>query len=82
MSKAFKGVLVTCDAAMKEYLIWVNETESTRFIIDADLDETHILIDPAREEYVRKKVDDLMDALSFSPLEQAEKEAEREKNGR
>ncbi|KNC83001.1 hypothetical protein SARC_04724 [Sphaeroforma arctica JP610] len=79
----FKGMLVECDAAMKEYLIWVNEKEGTKFIINSELDETHILIDPSRKEYVKSKMDYLMNQLSFSPLEhEARQEEQNRRYGR
>lgn len=41
MVKALKGVLITCDPAVKQILLQLDEEQ--RFIIQ-DLDDTHLLV--------------------------------------
>jgi TFIIH basal transcription factor complex TTD-A subunit len=45
MVNVTKGVLVECDPAMKQFLLYLDETHKlgSRFIIQ-DLDETHLFI--------------------------------------
>jgi len=44
------GVLITCDAPMKQYILFLNETERPQFVI-ADLDSTHLVV---RDTFVEK----------------------------
>jgi len=48
--RAIKGVLLTCDAAVKQILLTLNNTE--RFVVD-DLDDTHVMISPDKVDRVR-----------------------------
>ncbi|GAA5923925.1 hypothetical protein JCM21900_002962 [Sporobolomyces salmonicolor] len=58
MVKATRGVLVTCDPAVKQILLQLDETAGSRdrFII-ADLDDTHVLIAPEAVERVREDLE-------------------------
>ena len=44
------GVLITCDPPMKQYILFMNESEGIEFVI-YDLDSTHLLI---RDDFVEK----------------------------
>lgn len=61
-----KGILIECDAAMKQFLLHLDETNGLgrRFIIQ-DLDETHLFIASEILEILQEKIDDLMDQISF-----------------
>jgi len=37
------GVLVTCDAPMKQFILYLNEKEGQKFVL-ADLDSTHVVV--------------------------------------
>lgn len=61
-----KGILVECDAAMKEFLIHLDERKQLgRPFIIQDLDDTHLFIAADILDTLQAKVDDLMDRLSF-----------------
>ncbi|XP_046445507.1 general transcription factor IIH subunit 5-like [Daphnia pulex] len=74
MVNVTKGILVECDAAMKQLLLHLDETHAlgNKFIVQ-DLDETHVFIAPEYLEVLQSRIDDLMDRISF-PL--AEREIE------
>lgn len=66
MVHLMKGILVECDAAMKEFLIHLDDTKALgrKFIIQ-DLDDTHVFIAADILDTLQTRVDDLMDRLSF-----------------
>ena len=49
------GVLITCDAPMKQYILYLNEKERPQFVI-ADLDSTHLLIRDVFVEKVQQRI--------------------------
>ncbi|KAL8283737.1 hypothetical protein RQP46_005532 [Phenoliferia psychrophenolica] len=53
MVKATKGVLVTCDPAVKQILLQLDETGTERFIIQ-ELDDTHVLISADSVERIKQ----------------------------
>ncbi|XP_008555510.1 general transcription factor IIH subunit 5 [Microplitis mediator] len=66
MVNVMKGILVECDAAMKQFLLHLDDTNALgkKFIIQ-DLDEKHLFISADILETLQAKVDDLMDQISF-----------------
>jgi len=67
MVNVIKGVLVKCDPAMKQYLLHLDETNALgkKFILQ-DLDETHLFVSEEFIPQIQDKIDELMDANSFS----------------
>lgn len=72
MVNVLKGILVECDAAMKQFLLHLDEKNAlgSKFIIQ-DLDETHLFISSEILEVLQNRIDDLMDQISF-PLAERE----------
>lgn len=60
------GILVTCDPAMKQFLLHLDETNALgqRFVLQ-DLDATHLLITAEILTVLKNRIDDLMDHFSF-----------------
>jgi len=60
-----KGVLVTCDPAMKQFLVFLDESRTlgTSFVVK-DLDERHLFIDKEIVPILEQKIDELMESLS------------------
>ncbi|GAA6000720.1 TFIIH complex subunit TFB5 [Rhodotorula paludigena] len=74
MVKATRGVLVTCDPAVKQILLQLDEeNRSNRRFVIADLDETHVLISPEAVERVKDDLELALEANHWNPL-QAEEE--------
>ncbi|XP_018422693.1 PREDICTED: general transcription factor IIH subunit 5 [Nanorana parkeri] len=66
MVNVLKGVLVECDPAMKQFLLYLDETNAlgSKFIIQ-DLDDTHVFILAELVTILQEKVGELMDQNSF-----------------
>ncbi|XP_014239382.1 general transcription factor IIH subunit 5 [Cimex lectularius] len=66
MVNVTKGILVKCDPAMKEFLVYLDETLAIgkKYIIQ-DLDETHLFISADVLETLNSRIDELMDKISF-----------------
>ncbi|KDQ16628.1 hypothetical protein BOTBODRAFT_30551 [Botryobasidium botryosum FD-172 SS1] len=61
--KALKGVLVTCDAAVKQILLHMNTEQ--HFIIQ-DLDDTHLVIKGEELERIRRALDVELEKNTYS----------------
>lgn len=68
MVKVVKGVLIECDATMKQFLLHLDDINSLgdKFILE-DLSDTHIFIDSNFVNKLKSKIDDLMEKLSYTP---------------
>ncbi|XP_069786511.1 general transcription factor IIH subunit 5 [Narcine bancroftii] len=66
MVNVLKGVLIECDPAMKQFLLYLDDTNALgkKFIIQ-DLDETHLFVLAEVVHVLQEKVGDLMDQNSF-----------------
>lgn len=66
MVNVMKGILIECDAQMKQFLLHLDETNAlgTKFIIQ-DLDATHLFVSPEVIETLKNKIDDLMDQINY-----------------
>jgi hypothetical protein len=65
MPDVSEGVLVSADPAAIAYLIHLDQKE--QFIIDKDLDETHLLVLKHKVEFINKKLEELADKNHFQP---------------
>lgn len=62
--KAYKGALLTCDAAIKQILLMMDENE--KFIIQ-DLDDTHVVVQMDQLERVQRMLEvEVMFKLSLA----------------
>lgn len=61
--RAIKGVLFTCDPAVKQILLSMNEKQS--FIIE-DLDDHHLVIKADEEYRVRKELEAELEKNTYS----------------
>ncbi|KDN37311.1 nucleotide excision repair, TFIIH, subunit [Tilletiaria anomala UBC 951] len=61
--RAVKGTLLTCDPAVKQLILVINE--QMVFVIE-DLDETHLLIDPSMVEAMRIRLDDELEKNTYT----------------
>ncbi|KAF8874382.1 nucleotide excision repair, TFIIH, subunit [Mucidula mucida] len=61
--RAIKGVLLTCDAAVKQILLSMNERQS--FIVE-DLDDNHLLIKAEMEYTVRRELEIELEKNTYS----------------
>ncbi|KAI0644009.1 transcription factor TFIIH complex subunit Tfb5-domain-containing protein [Trametes meyenii] len=61
--KAIRGVLLTCDSAVKQILLTLNEKEN--FIIE-DLDDYHVVIKADEEYRVRRELEAELEKNTYS----------------
>jgi len=61
--RAVKGVLLTCDSAVKQILLTMNERDN--FIVE-DLDDFHIIIKADEEYRVRKQLEMELEKNTYS----------------
>ncbi|XP_032820148.1 general transcription factor IIH subunit 5 [Petromyzon marinus] len=66
MVNVLKGVIVACDPPMKQFLLFLDETNALgkKFVIH-DLDETHLFIASEVVPILQERVGELMDQNSF-----------------
>ena len=66
MVKVEKGTLLTCDPAIKEYLLYLREElRLPRDFIVHDLSETQLIVNPTCVETIQKLIDELMSQNTF-----------------
>ncbi|XP_037101203.1 general transcription factor IIH subunit 5 [Syngnathus acus] len=67
MVNVHKGVLVECDPAMKQFLLYLDETNALgkKFILK-DLDDTHVFILVEVVQTLQERVGKLIDQNSFT----------------
>ena len=60
-----KGVLITCDPAMRQLLIHLDMTNAlgSKFVVK-ELDSTHIFIDREILPLLEQKIDSIMDSMA------------------
>ncbi|THU90415.1 nucleotide excision repair TFIIH subunit [Dendrothele bispora CBS 962.96] len=61
--RAIKGVLLTCDAAVKQILLIMNEQQS--FIIE-DLDDHHLVIKADEEYRIRRQLETELEKNTYT----------------
>ncbi|KIP03654.1 hypothetical protein PHLGIDRAFT_121398 [Phlebiopsis gigantea 11061_1 CR5-6] len=61
--KAIRGVLLTCDSAVKQILLTMNEKQS--FIIE-DLDDHHLVIKADEEWRVKRELEAELEKNTYS----------------
>ncbi|XP_006893797.1 PREDICTED: general transcription factor IIH subunit 5-like [Elephantulus edwardii] len=67
MVNVLKGVLIECDPAMKQFLLYLDETNALgkKFIIQ-DIDDTHVFVVAELVSVLQERVGELMDQNAFS----------------
>lgn len=73
MVVAKKGVLLTCDATVKVFVLQLNEKRDPdkKFVL-ADLDETHLFVHKSAAEDIRKEVDHFLDKNTYQKPDHVE----------
>ncbi|XP_068926426.1 general transcription factor IIH subunit 5 isoform X1 [Petaurus breviceps papuanus] len=66
MVNVLKGVLIECDPAMKQFLLYLDESNALgkKFIIQ-DIDDTHVFVLAELVNFLQERVGELMDQNSF-----------------
>jgi len=63
--RAVRGVIITCDSAVKQILVTLDERPGQSFIIE-DLDEFHVLVRADEEQRVRRELEAELEKNTYS----------------
>ena len=83
MSKIYEGVLVACDAPVRQYILHLDEQQQSAgagaesFVIVSDMDERHLLVKEDAVEMIQQKVEEMQASNSFSRAPEAVEKDER-----
>ncbi|KAM0790611.1 hypothetical protein ACM66B_004475 [Microbotryomycetes sp. NB124-2] len=69
MVKATKGVLVTCDPAVKQILLQLDEQQERDKFIIQDLDDTHLLVSGDKLEWVKQQLEQELEKNNYVSVE-------------
>uniref|UniRef100_A0A6B2LVT2 General transcription and DNA repair factor IIH subunit TFB5 n=1 Tax=Arcella intermedia TaxID=1963864 RepID=A0A6B2LVT2_9EUKA len=72
MVKARKGILLSCDASIKTFILKL--TEGNEDISLVDLDANHLLLTGDHEQltFIQNQIQNLLNKNSFNPLQDAQ----------
>lgn len=70
MPRARRGALIQCDPSIKALIIQIDADKSD--IILEELDDTHLLIDPAKVEFIKRELNRLLSKNIYNPLDEEE----------
>ncbi|CDO51638.1 similar to Saccharomyces cerevisiae YDR079C-A TFB5 Component of the RNA polymerase II general transcription and DNA repair factor TFIIH [Geotrichum candidum] len=65
MPSAIKGVLIECDPSIRALVL--NIDAKTHDIIIEELDETHLMVDENKVEYIKSELNKLLAKNTFVP---------------
>jgi len=71
MVTATPGVLLSCDGAMRQFVLHLDEQQikhegKDSFVISSELDDSHLLVQANAVEFIQRKVEELQASNSFS----------------
>lgn len=70
MPRARKGALLQCDPSIRTLIIQIDSSRND--IILEELDETHLLVDPSKVEYIKAELNRLLSKNIYNPMEEEE----------
>ncbi|VVT46439.1 uncharacterized protein SAPINGB_P001214 [Magnusiomyces paraingens] len=65
MPSAIKGVLIECDPSIRALILHIDT--KTHGVIIQELDDTHLLVDENRVEYIKSELNRLLAKNTFVP---------------
>ena len=88
MVNAYDGVLVSCDAPTKQFILHLDDEQvrvqkKNSFVVQ-DLDDTHLMVNEDAVDFIRHKLEELNEKNTFSRDDLqpgGEKDKEKEKRG-
>lgn len=70
MPRARRGALIQCDPSIKALVVQIDADKSD--IILEELDDTHLLIDPAKVEFIKRELNRLLSKNIYNPMDEEE----------
>ncbi len=65
MARAIKGSLIQCDPSIKALI--VNIDAEYKDIVIEELDDTHLLVDPAKIPFIKRELNILLSKNMYNP---------------
>lgn len=61
------GVLIKCDPQMKQFILYLDEKQPAGSkLVLKDLDATHVFVDTKYVDFIKTKIDDLMEQVNYA----------------
>lgn len=70
MARARRGSLIQCDPSIKALIMQIDAEQSD--IILEELDDTHLLVDPAKVEFIKRELNRLLSKNIYNPMDEDE----------
>lgn len=70
MARARRGALIQCDPSIKALIIQLDGERSD--IILEELDDTHLLVDPSKVEFIKQELNRLLSKNIYNPMDEEE----------
>ncbi|CAI1820981.1 hypothetical protein SEUBUCD646_0B02100 [Saccharomyces eubayanus] len=70
MARARKGALIQCDPSIKALILQIDAKMSD--IVLEELDDTHLLVDPTKVEFVKHELNRLLSKNIYNPMDEEE----------
>ncbi|SCU81458.1 LAFA_0C05072g1_1 [Lachancea sp. 'fantastica'] len=70
MPRARKGALIQCDPSIRALILQM-DTDRNNIILE-ELDDTHLLVDPAKVDFIKAELNRLMSQNIYDPLDEEE----------
>lgn len=70
MTRARKGTLVQCDPSIRALILRMDADRND--IIYEELDDTHLLVDPSKVEFIKYELNRLLSENIYNPLDEEE----------
>lgn len=72
MPRARRGALIQCDPSIKALIVQIDAQRSD--IILEELDDTHLLVDPSKVEFIKQELNRLLSKNIYNPVDEEENE--------
>ncbi|CDO95367.1 unnamed protein product [Kluyveromyces dobzhanskii CBS 2104] len=70
MPRARKGALVQCDPSIRALILRLDADRND--IIYEELDDTHLLVDPSKVEFIKFELNRMLSENIYNPLDEEE----------
>ncbi|CEP63044.1 TFIIH complex subunit TFB5 LALA0_S07e01156g [Lachancea lanzarotensis] len=70
MPRARKGALIQCDPSIRALILQM-DTDRNNIILE-ELDDTHLLVDPAKVEFIKAELNRLMSQNIYDAMDEEE----------
>ncbi|CCF57244.1 hypothetical protein KAFR_0C02510 [Kazachstania africana CBS 2517] len=70
MARARRGVLLQCDPSIKALITQIDAKRSD--VILEELDDTHLLVDPTKVDFVKHELNRLLSKNIYNPIDEEE----------